>query len=143
MSGFTEMRNLSERLIAEESRVDNTSNGAPPAAFRVCEKLRRPLSTLAGSAGFRSLLGRALVLARADVPWLRGIQVRPDGTLQYPPPLEAQLDTAEAAEGGAALVKQLINLLVTFIGEPLTLRLVLDVWPNAALKDPELKGKQL
>ena len=33
------------------------------------------------------------------------------------------------------LVAQLLGLLFTFIGESLTLRLLLDVWPEAALDD--------
>ena len=31
------------------------------------------------------------------------------------------------------IVAQLLGLLVTFIGEPLTLRLVRDAWPNASV----------
>ena len=42
------------------------------AALRVGEKLRRPLSTLAGTAGYRSLIARALTLAKKEVPSLGG-----------------------------------------------------------------------
>jgi hypothetical protein len=41
----------------------------------------RPLSTLAGVEGFRSLLARALTLAKAQVPSLAAVQVKADGTL--------------------------------------------------------------
>jgi hypothetical protein len=37
----------------------------------------------------------------------------------------------QASDGGAILIAQLIGLLLTFIGEGLTLRLVQDVWPEA------------
>ncbi|ATC63141.1 hypothetical protein CMV30_03755 [Nibricoccus aquaticus] len=135
------MRTLAQILIAEERRADRDS--APPsrAAFRVCEKLRAPLCTFAGAAGFRSLLSRALVLARVDAPLLAGVQIKADGTFLYSPEMEAQSASAEAAQAGAALVDQLLGLLITFIGEALTLRLVHDVWPQTALKDPKSTGK--
>jgi hypothetical protein len=136
------MQSLVQRLIAEELRVGNDSEAGHLAAFRVCEKLRVPLSALAGIAGFRSLLSRALVLARAEAPLLNGIQIKPDGTLEYPAELASQPATEEAAAAGTALAAQLLGLLIIFIGEALTLRIAHDVWPKAALKDPEPKGNQ-
>ena len=44
-----------------------------------------------------------------------------------------QLADAEIAEGEAVLVAQLIGLLVTFIGEALTLHLLHEAWPEASL----------
>jgi hypothetical protein len=95
-------------------------------------KLRRPLITLAGVAGFRSLLSRALTLARAEAPSLSAVQVAADGSLKGLDELEPQTDKEQARDGGAILIAQLIGLLLTFIGEGLTLRLVQDVWPEAA-----------
>ncbi|MDB6169520.1 MAG: hypothetical protein JWM88_2384 [Verrucomicrobia bacterium] len=137
------MRSLAQRLIAEERRNGNDSDEGSRAAFRVCEKLRRPLSTFAGAAGFRSLFSRALVLAKVESPLLEGVQIQPDGSFGYAAELEAQLATEDAARAGAALADQLLGLLVTFIGEALTLRLVHDVWPKAALKDSKPGGKSL
>lgn len=97
-----------------------------PALFRVSEKLRRPLSTLAGTAGFSSLLARALTLAKQEAPTLRAVQVKPDGSLDYLSELQNHVDSDEAA----ALIAQLLGLLFTFIGEGLTLRLMHDVWPD-------------
>jgi hypothetical protein len=135
------MRTLAQSLIAEERRADRHSAIASRAAFRVGEKLRAPLCTFAGAAGFRSLLSRALVLARADAPLLAGVQIAADGTFLYSPEMEAQAGSAEAVQAGAALVDQLLALLTTFIGEALTLRLVHDVWPQTALKDHKSTGK--
>jgi hypothetical protein len=50
--------------------------------------------------------------------------------------MQSQLDGNEAVQGGTALIAQLLGLLVTFIGEALTLRLVQNVWPNAAIAEP-------
>jgi hypothetical protein len=125
-----ESRHLAQRLLAYEAVAGENSERAESAAFRVCAKLRRPLITLAGVAGFRSLLSRALTLARAEVSSLSAVQVAADGSLEGLGELESQTDKEQARDGGAILIAQLIGLLLTFIGEGLTLRLVQDVWPE-------------
>ena len=127
-----ESRHLAQRLLTYEAVAGENSESPESAAFRVCAKLRRPLITLAGIAGFRSLLSRALTLARAEAPSLSAVQVAADGSLQGLDELAAQTDKEQAKEGGAILIAQLIGLLLTFIGGGLTLRLVQDVWPEAA-----------
>ena len=127
-----ESRHLAQRLLAYEAVADETSEPAESAAFRVFTKLRRPLITLAGVAGFRSLLSRALTLARAEAPSLSAVRVAADGSLKGLDELASQTDKEKAADGGAILIAQLIGLLLTFIGEGLTVRLVQDVWPEAA-----------
>jgi hypothetical protein len=44
------------------------------------------------------------------------------------------------SEGRVVLLAQLLGLLVAFIGESLTLRLVLEVWPKVPLEDLELSN---
>ena len=126
-----ESRNLAQRLLTYEAVAGENSEPADSPAFRVCAKLRRPLITLAGLAGFRSLLSRALTLARTEAPSLNAVQVAADGSLKGLDELEPQIDKDQARDGGAILVVQLIDLLLTFIGEGVTLRLVHDVWPEA------------
>jgi hypothetical protein len=127
-----ESRHLAQRLLAYEKAAGKTSEPAESAAFRVCAKLRLPLVTLAGVAGFRSLLSRALTLARAEAPSLNAVQVAADGSVKGLDELASQTDKEPSRDGGAILITQLIGLLLTFIGEGLTLRLVQDVWPEAA-----------
>src|SRR6202795_153664 len=119
-----QMRDFAERLIAYETRGNESSGTKTPAAFPVCEKLRPRLANLMGNTGFRALLSRALARAEAEVPSLRAMQVKADGSLAGLDELEAQLDPGELAEGSVVLVAQLVELLVAFIGENLTLRLV-------------------
>ena len=126
-----ESRHLAQRLLNYEAVAGENSEPTESAAFRVCAKLRRPLITLAGVAGFRSLLSRALTLARAEAPSLSAVQVAADGSLKGLDELASQTDKKQARDG-AILIAQLIGLLLTFIGEGLTLRLVQDVWPEAA-----------
>lgn len=134
------MRQLTQRLIAEELATDSSVESEGRAAFRVCAKLRPALCTFAGAAGYRSLMARALALARTEAPLLSGVQLMADGLFHYSEELEAKLATPEVAVAAATLTRHLLGLLVTFIGEALTLRLVQDVWPKAALKDSKSAG---
>lgn len=116
------IRDFARRLLALEAARDERPGEPSGGAMRVCDRLRAPLTRLAGVAGFRSLLSRALALAKAEAPALAGAHVRADGTLEGLP---------TDADAEFAVVTQLLDLLVTFIGEPLTRRLVQDVWPDA------------
>jgi hypothetical protein len=118
----SDTRELAERLVAHEARSASVSATDRLATRRVCEKLRRPLVTLTGTAGFSSLLSRALTLAKREAPALTAVQVKPDGSLEG---LEG-----EAAQAHPILVGYLLSLLITFIGETLTMRLLHDVWPD-------------
>ena len=122
-------RELAQQLLAYELAEARTLNAGSHAVSRVSDKLRRPLTTLAGAAGFRSLLARALTLAKQESPALGAWEVKADGSLESP--------NGEAQQSGDVLIAHLIGLMVTFIGESLTLRLVHDVWLDLA--DSEVK----
>ncbi|MGH9689690.1 MAG: hypothetical protein ACRD4C_01060 [Candidatus Acidiferrales bacterium] len=126
-----ESRDLALRLLAYEAVEGKASEPTEFASFRVCAKLRQPLTTLAGVAGFRSLLSRALTLARPEAPSLSAVKVEADGSLKGLDELASQSDKEQARDGGAILIAQLIWLLLTFVGDGVTLRLVQDVWPEA------------
>jgi hypothetical protein len=139
----SEIQDLARRLLAFEEAhhdVDSTSSGAPSedAAVRVIDKLRLRLIQLAGVAGFRSLLSRALTLAQAEVSALERVEVRADATLEGFAGNEEGAETAKG-QAGIVLVAHLLELLVTFIGASLTLRLVRDKWPEASMEDTDLR----
>lgn len=125
-------RKLARRLLSFEAPVDNTGN---PAAFCVTEKLRQPLSTLTGAAGFRALLSRALALAGEEVRWLKAIHVDASGSLEGLDETGAQLSPDEIAEGETILIARVIGLLMTFIGGALTAHLLQDIWPEVSPRD--------
>jgi hypothetical protein len=126
------IQELAQRLFAYEAAADNPSEANMPAGLRVSEKLRRPLSTLVGSSGFRSLLARALTLAKAQAPGLSAVQIKPDGSLEG----LSDLGNQDQAAAGVILIAQLLlGLLVTFIGESLMLSLVLDAWVDFPVFD--------
>jgi hypothetical protein len=79
------------------------------------------------------------------VPGLSLVRVKADGTLAMPEEVHAQIKADKFFEGRIVLVAQLLGLLVAFIGENLTLRLVRESWPKLALNsvglDQEYKNE--
>lgn len=146
------MQDLARRVLAAEAARATTSGTefsepAVDVAVQVCEKFQAPLSKLTGPAGFSSLLSRALVLTKADVPALSVVQVRRDGSLagfnEIKPDPNAGEQAAEALEQGrVALVAHLLGLLATFIGKSLTQRLACDAWPVASIETTDLKQEE-
>ena len=125
------MRNLAGRLLTASQTASGT---LVDAAVLVSEKLRVSLTKFAGAAGFASLLRRALMLASADVPSLQSVKIGMDGRLEGFEQHAADTGTgATGGEAAVAITAHLLELLVTFIGEPLTLRLVGEAWPATAL----------
>ena len=104
-------------------------------AVRVCEKLRVSLTRFAGADGFASLLRRALALARAEVPFAAQRQRRPTAPWKDLKSSSADAGTVGGVEAAVAITAHLLGLLVTFIGEPLTLRLVREAWPDTSLDE--------
>ncbi len=126
------MRGLARRLLAVEAASRSAAGTQVLDGVLVCEKLQISVTKFAGSEGFNSLLRRALALARAEVPELQTVEVGPDGGLQG-----CEALAVAAANGGpedlVALIAHLLGLLETFVGEPFTLRLVRESWPDASL----------
>lgn len=129
------MRNFAKRLMAYETGGNRPYGDKILLGFHVCEKLRQHLATFMGKTGFHTLLARALALASVEVPGLRAVRVKPDDSLEGLEELQQQLDPDKLFEGGVALLAQLLGLLVTFIGEVLTVRLVREIWPKVPLDD--------
>src|ERR1700730_9154105 len=76
------IRDLARRLLAVEAASQSAADPRAHEAVRVCEKLRVSLTRFAGADGFTALLRRALALARAGVPALRGVTEKADGSLE-------------------------------------------------------------
>jgi hypothetical protein len=132
-----QMRDLAERLIGYET-VENKSSGAKtPAAFTACDKLRANLASLMGTTGIHALISRALARAKTEVPSLRAILVKADGSLAGVDELGVQATPEELAGGSVVLVAQLLSLLVAFVGAELTLQMVREAWPKLSLKELE------
>jgi hypothetical protein len=66
------------------------------------------------------------------------VHIKTDGSFEGFDEFGAQVDPDEIFEGRVVLLAQLLGLLVAFIGENLTLRLVREVWPKLSLNDVDL-----
>jgi hypothetical protein len=102
----------------------------------VCEKLAQPLSALAGKMGFQSLLFRALTLTKSEIPRLRPTKVEPDGRVDLSG-IQPHLSVEEATQGEVALVANILQLLCTFLGEALVLRILREIWSEATFSESE------
>jgi hypothetical protein len=126
-----ELRDLARRLVALERSRLHRDDPRARAAARVLERLRHALTRFSGPTGFTVLLRRALSLARVEVPELEGVNVGASGDLEG---LEALEHVAgDDSEAAVAVISHVLWLLVTFIGDPLVLRLVRDAWPEDSL----------
>lgn len=96
------------------------------AADRAFEKLRDELETLVGPGGSSALNRRARSLARREFPFLDGDNGKTG----------QGFDQAEAAN--AAVLAQLMSLLVNLLGEDLGLRPVRRIWPDVASSEAAL-----
>ncbi len=137
-----EIQDLARRLLSFQAAHDNSSDAGVDVAVLVIEELRLRLVRLAGVDGFRSLLSRALTLAKAEVPSLKMVQVRADGSVEGFDGIEGSQEAGAAGQAGIVLVAHLLELLVTFIGAPLTLRLVRDKWPDASMDGADLRTEE-
>jgi hypothetical protein len=129
------LRDLASRLLAEEMEKGDAVMVSPGS--RVCAKLGLSLTKLTGTAGFRSLLSRALSLARDEVPWLKSVKVLEDGTLEGLREAKVRAEENQAIQGETILVAQLLDLLCVFIGTPLTMQLLKQTWPHASIRSED------
>jgi hypothetical protein len=127
-------RDFARRLLAVEVASPSVADPRVHEADRVCEKLRVSITRFAGADGFTALLRRALALARAEVPALHGVTEKADGSLEGLEALEADARNV-GSDAAVAIIANLLGLLITFIGAPLTVRLVGEGWPDALLDE--------
>ena len=128
---------VAHELVLYEAATLSGPEAAAFGAIYAIQKLGHAVRTLAGTAGFRSLLTRALILAQDTFPYLSALRVKPDGSLK---PCDS-ISHREHADGAELVLAQLLGLLVTFIGESLTLSLVTTAWPDLPYFDGKSPGK--
>jgi hypothetical protein len=131
--GHAALRQLALRVLARESGAGAGDETLAAAGRRVYDDLARASTPLIGRVGFDALMRRAVHLAQREHAWL--VDTREPGPADEPPAggmlrLEHQ-DPAVATEGAAAVFAAFGGLLVAFIGEPLTLDLLREAWPEA------------
>ena len=132
--GNAALRRLALNVLAQRAGPGAGAEALAAAARRAYDDLAQVATPLIGQAGVDALTGRALHLAQREYPWLVHIgdpQQSDRRFAQVISSLERQ-DPGVATEAAAALFAAFTGLLVTFIGEPLTARLLQKAWPDAS-----------
>jgi hypothetical protein len=142
MTTPSKIRILAHSLLAYELIASKSSEPMESATLRVYEKLRQSLSGIVGVAAFESLAFRALTQAKSEAPSLWPVQIAGDGSLQGLGELKPQIDMDKdladkfpGGDGGIVLIARLLGLLLMFLGEAITLRLLRNAWPGEAFDD--------
>ncbi|MGZ4808472.1 MAG: hypothetical protein ACXV7D_04010 [Thermoanaerobaculia bacterium] len=106
--------------------------GIVAGARRAYDDLARVLVPLIGEVGVTALTTRALHLAQREFPSARAADPGRAGSPlnQVNEWLESQDDPEVTTNAAAAMLSTIGELLVTFIGEPLTMRLLPKAWPD-------------
>ena len=119
-------QSTARRLLEEAAKGDEDRAAQPHAAEQVFQRLRERLAKLIGVVGFRTLLMRALKLARADAPALGAMEVKPDGLIAGLTEALVEQSPTEALTAPATLLAHFLALLTAFLGEDLALLLVTE-----------------
>ena len=136
------IKDLARSLVDTEMTARGAEGDVVASDFPVCARLRSPLSSVSGKAGFEALLSRALSLTKAALPRIAPLRVASDGCVGGKAEIYPHLSSTESLEAEVELVANLIHLLITFVGEALTLRLIQEAWPKASFsKDASGPGK--
>ena len=125
-------RSLAKRILAQEAGNLRTAQDVLAAAAAVCRKLYLEIGQFVGTEGFRALFGRALHLARAEFSFLEVVQVGECSNDEYLVGIAdvVSQDSEEITEGVAAVLGGFFDLLFTFIGADLALRMIHRRWPE-------------
>lgn len=113
------MHELAHKLVALEMGSDLGSDAGTNAATQVIEQLRIIVARFSGSDSFTALIRRAVALTRITDPSLAGRTVTED-TIAFLNGL--------SKETTLTVIAYLLDLMNTFIGQALTLRLLADRW---------------
>ena len=130
--GHAELTQLALTVLAQYGSATG-ADALAAAVRRAYDDLARVSAPLIGQVGVDALTGRALHLAQREYPWLA--QTREPEQWKGPFDqiifgLERQ-DPAVATEAAGAVFATFTGLLVTFIGESLTVGLLRKAWPTA------------
>jgi hypothetical protein len=128
-------RKYAQSLIALEGEVNKSAGQERPLGLDVCERLRTHLAMLLGTYGYQAIVARALRLASVEVKWLITLRILPTGAWEVPEQLDTRITADQLAEGNLLLVAHLLGLLITLMGEDVTLRQIQGIWPNQRLDD--------
>ena len=107
------------------------SQAVAAVACDLVQHLSDQAAPIIGTEGVRAVFGRAVHVVRRQVAWLP-----PAPATVTLPNLRTALEQQEvtlATDAAILLLTTLSDLLAALVGEPLTVELLVDAWPDAAL----------
>ena len=127
------LRQLALRVLAHHAGPAASAEVFAGAAHRAYDDLARVSAQLIGQAGVDALTSRAVHLAQQEYPWLvhRREAEQPEGPFAQVVVCLKRQDPVVASEAAGSVLATLALLLVTFIGESLTMQLLRKAWPDA------------
>ena len=131
--GNAPLRQLALRVLAQRAGASADVEAVAAAAHAAYDDLTRVSAPLIGQIGVDALTGRAVHLAQREYPWLAQARETMPANAPFAQVMFclAQQDRVVATEAAGAVFASFTGLLVTFIGEPLTTRLLRKAWPDA------------
>jgi hypothetical protein len=132
MSGSVDLRQSIQNELAREAGTDADAKALAAAALRVSDALGGQLAVLIGAGGVRALAARSLHIVQRTFPWLAEAQrsAPPDGPFAQLAFCMERQEPSVATEAAAAVLATLAGLLVTLIGETLTMGVLRAAWPS-------------
>jgi hypothetical protein len=129
---------LAQWLIRREMCDAGESPSETESARRACRKFGERLALLVTPAGSEALIARAIHVARTDFPVFD--QQRTARTVEVlTQRLRAStngVESSQARDDLSVVFATLVALVISFIGEDVTMRLLLDVWPELPVLQP-------
>lgn len=127
------LRKLALKVLAHRQGAGPAAEAFAAAARQAYDDLAREAAPLIGQVGIDAVTDRAIHVAQRKYSWLADAHA--PGQVEGPfsgvvAALERQAPPI-ATEAAAAVFATLAGLLITFIGEPLTMSLLRKAWPEA------------
>ena len=119
--------------LAQRAGAGADTRVVADAAQHAYDDLARVSTPLIGKVAVDALTGRALYLAQQTYPWLAATREAREWSGPFAEVVFSleQQSPAVARDAAGAILATLTDLLVTFIGQALTTRLLQEAWPEA------------
>ena len=128
-------RDRAQRMLVHEARGDESPKALAAAAERVCQRLGQHAGKAIGVDAFDALFARALSLARPGFPFLGAVSVKPHARFKGLAESVQEQTASQAADAIVAVVATFLALLTAFVGEELSLALLVEAWAESSLDD--------
>jgi hypothetical protein len=131
------VRELALDILRRESTGSVEPAALAAALDQVFHRLGAELENLVGPTGVGALVRRALILAWRQFPCLEAVSLQGDSPAHIEGLEQALVSCVDdREEATAAVLSELLGLLVRLLGSEMGLRPVRDIWPLAAAPSP-------